>query len=123
MQDRLAALWPTDARLAASPQIGRRWLASGPKDLPLEQRREVRVTLDSPARIKALDPLTSLGPSATGQILNTSISGLKLKVPRAFVPGAVVQIRFQGQIVLGTVRYCIPLENEFFVGVHLKEEL
>jgi anti-sigma factor RsiW len=42
-------------------------LTSGPKDLPLEQRREVRVTLDSPARIKALDPLTSLGPSAAAQ--------------------------------------------------------
>ena len=79
--------------------------------------------MNSPARIKGLDPLTSIGPSTTGQVLDTSSNGLKLKVARAFLPGAVVQIRFQDQIVLGTVKYCIPSGAEFHIGVQLKEDL
>jgi hypothetical protein len=98
-------------------------LALGPRGAMGERRSEVRLTLNSPARIKALDPLTSLGPSTTGEVLDSSDTGLKLKVPRAFFSGAVVQIRFQDQIVLGTVRYCIPSGDEFHIGVHLKENL
>jgi hypothetical protein len=98
-------------------------LAAGPAGHLVERRSEERVTVDSPARVKALDPLTSIGPSSNGQVLNTSSRGLRLRVPRPFFPGAVVQVRFQDRIVLGTVKYCIPSENEFQIGVHLKEDL
>jgi len=95
-------------------------LAFGPT---VERRTEVRVAVNSPARIKGLDPLTSIGPSTTGQVLDASENGLKLKVARAFFPGAVVQVRFQDRIVLGTVRYCVPSGDEFHIGVQLKEDL
>jgi hypothetical protein len=98
-------------------------LASGPKRTPIERRSEVRIALESPARIKALDPLTSIGPSSSGQVLNTSRTGVQLRVKRAFLPGSVVQIRFQDQIVIGTVKYCTPSGDEFQIGEQLKEDL
>jgi hypothetical protein len=98
-------------------------LTTGPSRPATERRCEIRVETESPARIKALDPLTSIGPSSNGLVLNTSSKGLKLKAPRAFFPGAVVQIRFQDRSVLGKVKYCNPSGDEFDIGVELKEDL
>jgi hypothetical protein len=87
----------------------------------VERRGEVRVAEDSPARIKVLDPMVSLGPSFQARVVNTSSNGLKVRAPRSILQGSVVQVRFQGRIVLGKVKHCTPVENEFDIGVRLKE--
>ena len=88
----------------------------------VECRSEIRVGEDSPARVKVLDPMTSLGPSFHARVANKSSKGLKLRVPRSVLPGSVVQIRFGDGIVLGEVKYCIPVEDEFDIGICLKED-
>ena len=87
-----------------------------------ERRSEVRVAEDSPARVKVLDPLTSLEPPAHARVVNSSAKGLGLRVPWSVLPGSLLQIRYLGRIVFGEVRYCQPFGNEFNVGMRLKEE-
>lgn len=87
-----------------------------------DRRIEVRIATDGPARAKVLDPLISLGPSFQASVVDTSATGLKLRVPRSILPGSVVQIRFQRQIVLGEVKYCNPFGTEFHIGLRLKED-
>jgi hypothetical protein len=88
----------------------------------VELRSEARVAEDSPARIKVLDPMISLGPSFHARVVNTSSKGLKVRVPRSILQGSVVQVRFQERIVLGKVKYCTPVEDEFDIGIRLKED-
>jgi hypothetical protein len=87
-----------------------------------ERRSEARVVEDSPARIKVLDPMVSLGPSFQGRVVNTSTKGLKVRVPHSILQGSIVQVRFKDRIVLGKVKYCLPAKGEFHIGVRLKEE-
>ena len=88
----------------------------------IERRSEARIADDSPARIKELNPMVSLGPSLRGRLVNTSSKGLKVSVPRSIVQGSVVQVRFRDRIVVGQVKYCTPVEQEFIVGIRLKED-
>jgi hypothetical protein len=88
----------------------------------VERRSEVRAAEDSAARIKVLDPMVSLGPSFQGRVVDTSIKGLKVRVPRSILQGSIVQVRFQDRIVLGKVKYCLPVEGEFHIGVRLSEQ-
>ena len=87
-----------------------------------DRRSEVRVAEDSPARIKVLDPMVSLGPSFHGRVVDSSGKGLKVRAPRSILQGSVVQVRFRDRIVLGRVKYCLPIEGEFYIGVRLKED-
>ena len=77
---------------------------------------------DSPARIKVLDPMVSLGPSIHGRVVDVSGKGLKVRAPHSILHGSVVQVRFRDRIVLGRVKYCLPIESEFYIGVRLKED-
>src|SRR5579862_7569711 len=87
-----------------------------------ERRSEARVAEDSPARVKVLDPMVSLGPSFQGRVVDTSCKGLKICAPRSILQGSVVQVRYRDRIVLGQVKYCLPAGDEFHVGVHFKED-
>lgn len=88
----------------------------------VERRSEVRIAEDCPARVKVFHPLTSLEPSTHGRVVNRSSKGLGLRVPWSVFPGSLVQIRFLGRIVLGEVRYCMAADDEFRIGMRLKEE-
>lgn len=126
----LGQLPPTDATLVEthlrechSCRTTLRELASGTRELPMERRSAVRTKAQGRARIKGLDPLTSIGPSADAQILDTSSKGLKLRAPRRFLPGSIVQIRSHDGVFLGKVKYCNPAGAEFDIGVYLNEDL
>jgi hypothetical protein len=55
------------------------------------------------ARIKVLDPLTSLGPSVEAELLSFSDADYQLHVPRWIIPGSTVQILTSKRVVLGRV--------------------
>ena len=55
------------------------------------------------ARIKVLDPLTSMGPSMEAELLSSSDSDLQLKVPRWIIPGSAVQVLTSKGVVFGRV--------------------
>ena len=44
------------------------------------------------ARIKVLDPMTSIGPSMEAELVRATDSDLQLRVPRWIIPGSVVQV-------------------------------
>ena len=94
----------------------------GPSWQGVERRTEARVAEDCPARIKVLNPMLSLGPSFPGRVVNTSSKGLKVRAQRSILRGSVVQVRFQDRIILGQVKYCGPVENEFNIGIRVKED-
>ena len=108
-----------DASRSESPSIG---ISNNSTWQGAERRSEARTAEDSPARIKVLDPMVSLGPSFQGRVVDTSSRGLKVRTPRSILPGSVVQVRFRDRIVVGKVKYCTPVEDEFHIGIRMRED-
>lgn len=88
-----------------------------------ERRRYVRVSVDSTAHVKILDPITSIGPACSAKVLNICWDGMQLEMDRFVCAGSSVQIRLKDRIVLGKVRYCEPNGDKFRTGIHLQETL
>jgi len=88
-------------------------------------QKELAAALDadgmSDARLKVLDPITSLGPSGPAQLPATSSTGLHLRVPQIVFVGAMVQVRSSSGTVFGRVRYCFPGGAGFQIGVKLRQ--
>jgi anti-sigma factor RsiW len=87
-----------------------------------EQRGETRTAVDQAASYKLLDPVTSTSPPQPAQIIETSASGMKLRVKRSMLPRTLIQVRMQDKIVLGVVKYCVEDGGEFQVGVRLVKD-
>jgi hypothetical protein len=78
------------------------------------------INSNTPARIKVLDPITSVGPSAPAHLLNASSQSLHVRVSRLMLIGALVHVRSPLGQAFGSVRYCIPAGTEFQIGVKLE---
>src|SRR5579863_7667692 len=63
---------------------------------------------EAAARIKLLDPITSLGPSAPARLMQSSSEFVHLRVSRLMVVGSRVHVRSRLGNVFGRVWYCIP---------------
>jgi hypothetical protein len=87
-----------------------------------DRRGETRTAIDQPATIKLLDPVTSTSPPEGARIIETSLSGMKLRVKRLIFPRALIQVRMQDKIVLGVVKYCAEDGGEFQVGLRLVKD-
>ena len=86
----------------------------------VERRREPRSLVNIPARVKGLNPLTSIGPSTPATVVDISHHGLRLCLDREFLPGASLQLVVSKHVVLATVRHCFRSGSKFMVGVELK---
>ena len=75
----------------------------------------------SDARVKVLDPITSLGPSGPAHVLAASSTGVHLRVYRVVFVGAMVQVRSSIGTVFGRVRYCFPSGSGFQIGVKVQK--
>ena len=82
-----------------------------------ERRGEPRVPVNFPARLKLLNPVTSVGPPHRVEIIEISRSGFKLSTPRHLIPKTLVQVHFNGKVMLGEVRYCIKADSGYYAGV------
>jgi anti-sigma factor RsiW len=87
-----------------------------------EQRGETRTAVDQAASFKLLDPVTSSSPPHQARVIETSVSGMKLRVKRSMLPRTLIQVRMQDKIVLGVVKYCTEDGAEFQVGVRLVDD-
>ena len=76
--------------------------------------------VNSWARIKILNPITSIGPSAPAYLLTASPRSLHIRVSRLMFVGARVHVRSPLGQGFGSVRYCIPAGAEFQIGVRLE---
>ena len=92
-----------------------------------ERRIEPRVPIGAPAKIKLLDPVTSTSPAIDAQVVDISWNGLALVAHRYFCANSLMQIRFDGKIVLGEVRYSAHVGAEahetYRTGIRLVETL
>jgi hypothetical protein len=79
-----------------------------------------RINSNTAARIKMLDPLTSVGPAAPAHLLNASPQSLHVRVSRSMLIGTLVHVRSVLGHTFGRVRYCIPAGCEFQIGVKLE---
>jgi len=75
----------------------------------------------TPSRVKVLDPITSLGPSAPARLMAISESGMHVRVTNPIFVGALVQVRSSEISTFGRVRYCIPVGSEFQIGVKVQK--
>ena len=46
---------------------------------------------------------------------------MKLKLRQPLSPGVVVQLRIAGKIIMGEVRYWVPENTEFYVGIEIQD--
>jgi len=87
---------------------------------------EVAAMLDvecsaAPTRVKVLDPIISLGPSAPARLMAIYGSGMHVRVPSSIFVGALVQVRSSAVSAFGRVRYCFPVGTEFQIGVKVQK--
>lgn len=75
---------------------------------------------DVSARVKVLDPMTSIGPSMRAVLLSSSESELRLRVPRWIIPGSTVQVLARGSVVFGKAWFTIQSGDGFEVEVELQ---
>ena len=75
----------------------------------------------TPSRVKVLDPITSLGPSAPARLMAICESGMHVRVTNPIFVGALVQVRSSAVSAFGRVRYCIPVGSEFQIGVKVQK--
>ena len=52
-------------------------------------------------------------------MMDVSRNGLKLRTPQFVARGAMVQVVIEEAIILGEVRYCIPAEGQFDMGIQI----
>jgi PilZ domain len=83
----------------------------------IEKRREHRIPLDSPGQMQAFSPFSP--EKFRVQMMDVSRNGLKLRTPQFVARGAMVQVVIEEAIILGEVRYCIPAEGEFDMGIQI----
>ena len=73
------------------------------------------------ARVKVLNPLTSLGPGMRADLIGASEGGLRIRVPRPILVGSVLQIRTAGRIAFGEVRASVPVGADYEIEVVVKQ--
>ena len=72
------------------------------------------------ARVKVLDPLTSVGPAIHAELVGASDSGLHLRVPRFILVGSAVQIRIRDEVAFGEVRESVAIGGAYEILVAVK---
>jgi len=91
------------------------------KPEPAQKRSEPRFSAEGEAILQEIHPL-SLDRQKV-MIVNISKNGLGILSPKAIFPGTVVQLRINGIVELGTVRYCSTSSDDGFrVGLRLHVE-
>ncbi len=83
-----------------------------------QKRSEPRFNAEGEATVQALHPLSVERHKVT--IVNVSKNGFGILSPKAILPGTIVQLRINGTVELGSVRYCSVLEDKRFrIGLRL----
>lgn len=84
-----------------------------------DRRTDPRLPSEQPATVRLLNPHASARLSAT--VMDISRGGLKLRLDRSLMPGTLVQIRLGEKVLLGEIRHCTPVGEEFQAGVRLQD--
>jgi hypothetical protein len=92
-----------------------------PKSTAAQKRSEPRFDTTGEGTVQELHPLCLDRQKI--RIVNMSKNGLGIVVPKAILPGTIVQLRIKDTVELGSVRYCSAFGDDGFrVGLRLHEE-
>jgi hypothetical protein len=83
----------------------------------IEKRREHRFQFDRLGQMQAFSPFSPAKFQV--QMMDVSRNGLKIRTPQFVARGAMVQVIIEEAIILGEVRYCIPADGEFDMGIQI----
>jgi hypothetical protein len=95
-------------------------LVHGAKTDRTQKRVEPRFNTDGEATLQELNPLSVERHRV--KIVNVSKNGLGISSPIAIFPGTIVQLRINGTVEVGNVRYCSASRDAFLIGVRLQRE-
>ncbi len=84
-----------------------------------ERSSESRPPKEPQAKIKLLNPLEPTERAA--RVIEMSPGAMKLHVAAMLLPGTLVQIRYQGKLLMGEVSSCEPAPAGFVAGVRLQD--
>lgn len=86
-----------------------------------QKRSEPRFSTEGEATVQELHPISFDRHKV--KVVNVSKNGVGILGPKAILPGTIVQLRMNGAIELGNVRYCSAVGDEGFrIGVKLEGE-
>jgi hypothetical protein len=83
----------------------------------IEKRREHRIPTDYPGQLQTFSPFSPT--KIRVQMTDVSRNGLRVRTPQFVARGAIVQVLIKEAIILGEVRYCVPSEGEFDMGIKI----
>ena len=81
-----------------------------------ERRRSIREQRNESGKLRVVSPI-SQSRSEEVRVLDRSKSGMKLSVNTFLAPGTQIQIHLKDIVALGEVRYCVPCEDRFHIGI------
>ena len=86
---------------------------------PAPKRSEPRFSTEGDATVQELHPISFDRHKV--KVLDVSKNGVGVLGPKAILPGTIVQLRMNGAIELGNIRYCSAVGDEGFrIGVKLE---
>jgi hypothetical protein len=92
-----------------------------PEPSVAQKRTEPRFTTEGEATVQELHPISF--DRQLVKIVNVSKNGLGIVGSKAILPGTIVQLRMNGTVELGNVRYCSAIDSGGFrIGVRLRGE-
>jgi hypothetical protein len=92
-----------------------------PEPSVAQKRIEPRFTTQGDATVQELHPISF--DRQVVKIVNVSKNGLGIVGSKAILPGTIVQLRMNGTVELGNVRYCSALDGGGFrIGLSLRGE-
>jgi len=92
-----------------------------PESTSATRRCEPRFSAEGEATVQELHPLSLERHKV--KVVNVSRNGLGILGPKAILPGTIVQLRINGTVELGNVRYCSALDGGTFrIGLRLHGE-
>jgi len=90
-----------------------------PPSPAIDRRREPRHVTNDPVQIRRLE--TGGGPPVCGNVLDVSLSGLRIELATPIEQGVQVEIVLpDGAIICGTTRYCGCTSHLYQVGVAIE---
>ena len=84
-----------------------------------DRRFSPRQPVNCPARIKALEPLTSTDSSSPAHVIQYSDNGIQLLAQHYLTIGTVVQLQVERKFSLWKVRHCLEDGDAFRLGLEL----
>jgi len=82
-------------------------------------RVEARKPVNCQAKIKALEPLTSVGPPSDANLIEYSEHGVKVRTHRGMTIGTLVQLQVERSFSLWKVRHCMRDGDDYLLGLEM----